>query len=207
VIGGTLVVIAAYLAVNAAYLRVLTPEAIAGSRRFAARVATEALGPAGGAIVLGGILVSTFGICAAMLLTNPRVTQAMAEGGLFFPAFARLHPTFRTPAWSIALLGAWSCVLFWIGAAGQLLDAVVFADWLFFALTGATLFVFRRRRPEAARPYRCHLYPWVPLVFLILASAMAVLTFLKADSTSRILGPGILLAGLPVYRLFRSRRA
>ena len=73
---------------------------------------------------------------------------------------------------------------------------MVFADWLFFALTGATLFVFRRRMPDARYgPYRCHFYPWVPLVFLLLASAMAVLTFVKADLTSRILGPGILLAG------------
>jgi APA family basic amino acid/polyamine antiporter len=203
VIGGTLVVIACYVLVNVAYLRVLSPGAIGSTRRFATLAAEAALGPAGSAVVALGILVGTFGICAAILLTNPRVAQAVGEDGLWLRGLGRLHTRFRTPAWAIAVLGAWSCALLLIGRAGQLLDAVVFADWLFFALTGATLFVFRRRRPQHPRPYRCHLYPWVPLVFLALASAMAVSTWVKADPTSRLLGPGILLAGLPAYAAFR----
>lgn len=107
VILGTLIVIASYVLVNAAYLRVLTPEAIGSSRTFAARAAELALGPAGGLLVTLGILVSTFGICAAILLTNPRVTQAVGEDGLFFAGFGRLHETYRTPHWSIAVLGIW----------------------------------------------------------------------------------------------------
>jgi APA family basic amino acid/polyamine antiporter len=203
IIGGTMVVIACYVLVNLAYLKVLTPEAIGSSRRFASLAAEASLGAAGGAIVTSGILVSTFGICAAILLTNPRVAQAVGEDGLFFRSFGRLHPLYRTPSWAIAVLGGWSCVLLLIGGAGQLLNAVVFADWVFFALTAATLFVFRRTRPGADRPYRCHLYPWVPLLFLVLASAMAILTFAKSDLMSRILGPGILLSGVPVYFGFR----
>jgi basic amino acid/polyamine antiporter, APA family len=206
---GTLVVIASYLLVNVAYLRVLDPAAIAADRGFAAAAATAALGPAGGAVVTLGILVSTFGICAAMLLTNPRVAQALGADGLFFRPFGALHPRFCTPHWAIAVLGAWSCALLLIGRAGQLLDSVVFVDWVFFAATGATVLIFRRRLPDAERPYRCPAYPWLPLVFTGLASAMAVLTVLKADATSRVLGPGILFAGVPAYLAFRKvgRRA
>jgi len=204
IIGGTLVVIVCYVVINFAYLRVLTPDAIAGSRTFASRAAEAALGPTGGIIVTAGILVSTFGICAAILLTNPRVAQAVGQDGLFFAAFGRLHPVFRTPHWAIAVLGAWSCALLLIGRAGELLDAVVFADWLFFALTAATLFVFRRKLPSADRPYRCHLYPWFPAAFLLLAILMAGVTFMKSDLTSRLLGPVILALGVPVYYAFRS---
>ncbi|HVS12690.1 MAG TPA: amino acid permease [Thermoanaerobaculia bacterium] len=201
---GTLVVIVAYLLVNLAYLRVLDPAAIAGDRGFASAAATAALGPVGGVVVTLGILVSTFGICAAMLLTNPRVAQALGADGLFFRRFGELHQRFRTPHWAIVVLGAWSCALLLIGGAGQLLDSVVFVDWVFFAATGATVTIFRRRLPGAERPYRCPGYPWVPLLFTALAAGMAVLTLIKADATSRLLGPGILLAGVPAYLAFRA---
>ena len=203
---GTVVVIVSYLGVNFAYLRTLTPAAIAADRTFASAAAEAALGPAGGTLVSVGILISTFGICAAILLTNPRVAQAIGEDGLFFRAFGRLHPTFRTPHLAIAVLGVWSCVLLLVGAAGQLLTSVVFADWVFFAATAAALFVLRRRRPHQERPYRCPLYPWVPALFLILAVTMAVVSFVKADWTARLLGPGLLAAGVPVYLAFRAKR-
>jgi APA family basic amino acid/polyamine antiporter len=202
IVVGTVVVIVAYLGVNVAYLRTLTPAAIASDRTFATRAAEAALGAAGGSVVAVGILISTFGICAAILLTNPRVAQAIGEDGLFFGAFARLHPVFRTPHWAIAVLALWACVLLLIGAAGQLLNSVVFADWVFFALSAATLFALRRKRPDLERPYICPFYPWVPLLFLALAAAMAVLSFIKADTTARLLGPGIVVAGIPVYYAF-----
>jgi len=203
VVGGTVIVLLAYLGVNGAYLRALEPATMAGSRTFATLAARATLGPAGGTLVALGILISTFGICAAILLTNPRVAQAIGEDGLFFAVFGRLHPAFHTPHWAIIVLGVWAAVLLLVGAAGQLLDSVVFADWVFFALTAATLFVLRRRRPTAERPYRCPLYPLVPGLFLVLAAAMAVISFVKADATSRLLGPGILAAGVPVYWAFR----
>jgi APA family basic amino acid/polyamine antiporter len=203
VLGGTLVVIACYLTVNLAYLKVLTPQAIASDRAFAVRAADLALGPLGGGLVALGILVSTFGICAAILLTNPRVAQAVGEDGLFFPVLGRLHSRFGTPAWAIGILGAWACLLLVVGGAGQLLDAVVFVDWVFFAGSALSLFVFRRTRPDAERPYRCPFYPWVPGLFLALATAMAVASFLKSDLTSRILGPGILVTGVVVFLIYR----
>jgi len=203
VLGGTFVVIGSYLAINIAYLRVLTPQAIAADRTFATRAADIALGPLGGSVAAVGILVSTFGICAAILLTNPRVGQALGEDGLFFAALGRLHRRYRTPAWAIGILGTWACLLLVVGAAGQILDAVVFVDWVFFAACALSLFVFRRTRPHAERPYRCAFYPFAPAVFLVLATAMALATFVKSDWTSRILGPGILAAGVVAFSLYR----
>lgn len=192
---GTLVVVAVYLLVNVSALRVLGPHGVAASRAFAADAAERAMGPAGRGLVTAGILVSTFGICAAIPLTNPRVVQATAADGFFLAPFARLHARFATPAWAIVVLGAWSCALLLLGTAEQLLDAVVFADWVFFALSGLALFVFRRRLPGAARPYRCALYPWVPAAFTALAITVAAGAYATADARSRLLGPGVLALG------------
>ena len=206
---GTLVVVAVYVLVNVAAMRVLGPEGLAATRTFAAEAAERALGPPGRALVTAGILVSTFGICAAIPLTNPRVVQATAADGFFFAPFARLHARYRTPAWAIALLGVWACTLLLLGTAEQLLAAVVFADWVFFALCGIALFVFRRRRPDAHRPYRCAFYPWVPLLFTALAIVVAAGAWIHADAHARRLGPGVLAAGALVYVLQtrRLRRA
>ncbi len=79
----------------------------------------------------------------------------------------------------------------------------MFVDWVFFAASAASLFVFRRTRPDAERPYRCPLYPWVPGLFLVLATTMAIASFLKSDTTSRVLGPGILVAGVVAFLAYR----
>ncbi len=204
---GTVIVVASYLTINYAFLRIMTPEAIAAQRTFAATAAQAALGPLGGSLVVLGILVSTFGICTAILLANPRVAQAIAADALFFRPFARLHSRFRTPHWGIVALGASSLVLLFVGGAGQLLDAVVFADWVFFALCGAALPRLRKLHAGTAGDgFRCPGYPFVPLLFVVLASSMAGITFIRADTLSRLLGGGLLLSGLPVYWAFSRRR-
>lgn len=204
---GTVIVVISYLTINLSFLRIMTPEAIASDRTFAAAAARAALGPFGGTLVVLGILVSTFGICAAILLANPRVAQAIAGDGLFLDAFARLHRRYRTPHWAIITLGASSLVLLFVGGAGQLLDAVVFADWVFFALTGASLPILRRRSEHVDGVFRCPGYPFVPWLFIVLATSMAIITFVRADALSRILGAGLLLSGLPVYLAFARSRA
>jgi len=207
---GTLVVIATYVLLNLGFVRLLVPQAIAESDAFASRAAEAALGPIGGSLVAAGIVVSVFGICAAMLLTNPRVAQAIGADGLFFRPFGTLHPRFRTPALAIAVLGTWSIALLFTGRIDDLLSSIVFADWLFFALTAGSLFVLRRKHPDADRPYRCPGYPAVPLVFLLLASAMVAVALATSPSwSSRILGAGLLLAGVPAFFAFRAleRRA
>jgi APA family basic amino acid/polyamine antiporter len=214
-VGGTLVVVACYLAINWSYLRVLSPEAIASSRGFASRVAEAAFGGFGSHLVAAGIVVSTFGISVGVLLANPRIAAAMADDGLFLPAFGRRHPRFGTPWVSVLVMGLWAAALVWAddlsvwisgpGARGLglLLDSVVFADWLFYALAAASLFTFRKRLPHAERPYRCPGYPWVPGFFLAGAAAVTVLTLVRSGATELLLGAGILALGLPFYAWFR----
>jgi basic amino acid/polyamine antiporter, APA family len=149
---GAGIVVVVYLSVNAAFLRIATPDAIAAEPRFATLATEAALGPIGARIVSIGILLSTFGICAAILLANPRLVQAIAADGCFFRALAPLHATRRTPAHAILALGAWSIALVWIPQTGGLTDAVVFADWVFFGLCGLAVIVLRRKQPGVSRP-------------------------------------------------------
>jgi APA family basic amino acid/polyamine antiporter len=206
---GAAIVVAVYLSVNAAFLRIATPDAIAAEPRFATLATKAALGPIGARIVSLGILLSTFGICAAILLANPRLVQAIAADGCFFRALAPLHPSRRTPARAILALGAWAIVLVWVPQTGGLTDAVVFADWVFFGLCGLAVIVLRRKLPHIARPYACPLYPWLPLAFSATALAVVVAALYNAASAGLALlaaGAGLLALGLPVYAAFQLRR-
>src|SRR5690606_5052454 len=108
-----------------------------------------------------------------VILVSPRVYQAMARDGAFLPALARLHPRYRTPAGALLFQAAWAILLTLSGTYGQLLDYVVFGDWIFFGLTAATLFVFRARDRNAASGdlvgFRTPGYPIVPLLFVLAA--------------------------------------
>jgi APA family basic amino acid/polyamine antiporter len=204
---GTGIVIAVYVSVNWAFLRVLSPSLLASERRFATAAAGAALGPTGASIVALGILLSTFGICSAMLLANPRLVQAISADGCFFNGLARLHPEWRTPARAIALLGAWAIALLWLGEAESLVDSVVFADWVFFGLCGLAVLVLRRKRPGVARPYLCPLYPWVPLAFTLCAGVAVWAALSKAVESGALLrGLGLLALGVPVWTVFEYRR-
>jgi APA family basic amino acid/polyamine antiporter len=198
---GTLIVIAVYVLVNAAYLRVLEPAAIAGEKLFASRAAELALGPRGALLVRVGILLSTFGFCAAALLANPRVTQAMSADGAFLRPFAALHPRYRTPHVAILATGAWSLALLWAADPGELLNSIVFADALFFALCGAAVPILRRRMPDAPRAYRCPLHPWVPLAFAAVEIVVLAASIAGAGARSNLLGAGVLAAGALAYAL------
>src|ERR1043166_6175517 len=142
---GVVGVVVVYLLANVAYLRVLGAAGLAHSSAPAAGVMARVLGPAGQRLISAGIAVSTFGFLNLVILVTPRVFQAMAADGVFFQPLARLHPRYRTPAGAIAFMGAWSIVLALSGTYAQLLDYVVFGDWIFFGLTVASLFIYRRR--------------------------------------------------------------
>ncbi len=133
------------------------------------------LGPAGRTFIAVGIALSTFGFLNLAICANARVYQAMARDGLFFDAFARLNPRFRTPVLALVAQGAWAAVLVLSDTYGELLDYVVFGDWIFFGLTAATLFYFRRQdalagtaRPEFVTP------AWKLSVMLFCAAAAYV---------------------------------
>jgi APA family basic amino acid/polyamine antiporter len=202
---GVLVVVAVYLGANVAYLRALGLVGLATSAAPAADTMGAVVGPVGRTLIAAGITASTFGFLDLVILVSPRVYQAMARDGLFFAAFARLHPRWRTPVAAIAVQGAWGVALVLTGSYGQLLDYVVFADWIFFGLTALTLVTFRRRDAGAVGDgFRAPLYPWSVAGF-VLAAVYVVAGSVASNPGNALRGALILAAGVPVYLFWRRR--
>ncbi len=210
-IGGTIAVVAIYVLVNIVYLRALGLDGLASTTTPAADAAQRMFGALGDRFVTAAIAISTFGFLDLAILAPTRVYYAMARDGLFVPALARLHPAYGTPAAAIAVQTTWSCILALSGSYGQLLNYVVFADWIFFGLTVATLFVFRRTFPAVERSggsFQAPGYPFLPALFVIVAAAV-VLSVVSADPASASRGALLLAAGIPVFYWFnrtQSRR-
>src|SRR5438067_13159642 len=141
---GVVGVIAVYLSVNFVCLHALGPLGLAQTRTPASAVMRLALGETGARIIAIGIAISTIGFLSQSMLTAPRVYFAMAEDGLFFSGLAKLNRA-RVPALAIALQGAFAIVITLSGRYEQILYYVFSVDVFFFALTGATIFVFRHR--------------------------------------------------------------
>jgi APA family basic amino acid/polyamine antiporter len=148
-------------------------------------------------------MLSILGIVNVILLATPRVFFAMARDGLFFRFAGSVHPRFGTPHLSIVLMALWSLALlaFSGGDVGQLLSGVVFADWIFFALAGATIFFYRRDQPDAERPYRTWGYPIVPALFVLVA-LLGVWSAIYSAPRASMQGGFLLLAGVPAYVIF-----
>ena len=148
------------------------------------------------------VLISTFGCISSTILYAARIYLPMAQDGLFLPSLAKIHPRYKTPAACILAQGVWSVLLTFSGSYEQLYTYVVFAVVLFHALTGAAVFVLRRTRPEAERPYRTWGYPVVPVVFVVSCAALVVNTLLEKPTES-LIGLGILALGVPAYLYWR----
>jgi APA family basic amino acid/polyamine antiporter len=148
------------------------------------------------------ILISTFGCVNGMLLAGARVYYAMSRDGLFFKSVGQLSVRSKTPVNSLWVQWAWTCLLCISGSYGQLLDYVIFAVLVFYILTIIGLFVLRRTRPEAVRPYRAFGYPVLPGLYIVMATWIClVLLRYKPQYT----WPGLILVllGVPVYLLWR----
>ncbi len=131
----------------------------------------------------------------------------MAADGLFLPALARLHPRFQTPALAIVLQAAWGIVLVLTGTFAELVDSVVFGDWIFFTLTVGAIFLFRRRYPAAARElgsFRTPGYPVVPALF-VLSGLLVIGSAVRSNPRRTAIGAGLLATGVPVYFYFARR--
>ena len=206
-VGGMLVVALLYVFVNLAYFYVLTPEQVA-SVSATSSVATEVLrrylGPAAVSLTAVALMVSSFGSLHSSVLANSRVPFAMARDGLFFRGLAHLSPRTKVPTHAILLQAAWASALAVSGSYDALTDSVIFASWLFYGLSTASLFVFRRTMPDAPRPYRALGYPLVPIVFVVVTAALLVNTFIAAPREA-MRGVAVLLAGLPLYWYFARR--
>ncbi len=204
IVVGTAAVIAIYLFANVGYLAALGPEAVARSDRVAAEAVDTLLGPAAGRLVAAAVLVSVVGAANGITLTAPRVYYAMARDGLFFRRLADVHPRFGTPAFAVIASSVWAAVLAAWGTFEQLFTYVVFVGWIFYALGAASLFVYRRRRPDAPRPFRVPGYPWTPVLFILAASAI-VLNTIAAQRTRALFGLVVVLLGWPAYSWWKRR--
>jgi APA family basic amino acid/polyamine antiporter len=208
---GVLVVVAVYLLANVAYIRALGIDGLAASTAPAADAMRETWGPAGGTLIAAGIAISTFGFLNLVILVSPRVYQAMAADGLFFPQMARLHPRYRTPTAAIIFQAIWAIGLTLTGKYGDLVDYVVFGDWIFFGGTVATLYVFRSRdRAQGIEPaprgrFRALGYPVTPALF-ILAAAYVVLSSIRSNPANALKGAVLIALGVPVFLFWKSRR-
>jgi len=213
---GTVSVTVLYLAANVVYLAVLplhgdaTATAVfargiqfAASDRVATAVMEVMLGSAGAAVMALGIMISTFGCENGLILAGARVYYAMARDGLFFSSAGLLN-TRGVPAAALLFQGLWASLLTLSGTYADLLDYVIFAALLFYALTVGGLFVLRRTQPTAPRPYRAVGYPWVPGVYVGLATLIMIdLLMVKPYYT----WPGLIIvvSGVPVFRWWRAR--
>jgi APA family basic amino acid/polyamine antiporter len=200
---GVLCVIAVYVSANFAYVHVLSAPVLAATKTPAADVAARLLGEPGARGISFLIVVSTFGFLNLSLLSAPRVYYAMAADGLFFRSLARLSPRFRAPTAAILLQGALAALFALTSTYDRLLSYAVFADWVFFALSGAALLVFRRKLPDAPRPVPVPGYPWVPILFS-LAGAGIVFNIFFTDTHNALMGSAIIALGVPVFLLWRA---
>ncbi len=199
-VAGTLTVTVLYVALNAAYLRVLPLATVAQSTRVAADFADAAVGGHGAQIMSALVILSTLGGMNGVILAGPRVYLAMANDGVLFKWIGAVHPTFRTPHRAIVLQAAWSCVLVASGSYRALFTRVVYTEWIFFGMLAAALFLLRRRA-DYAPPYRVWGYPVLPAVFVI-STAAIVLNQIVAQPTESISGILFVLLGLPVYYIW-----
>jgi basic amino acid/polyamine antiporter, APA family len=207
-VAGVIIVVAVYLLANVAYLTTLGVSGLARSSAPAADAVSAVLGARGRSIIAAGIAVSTFGFLNLVILVSPRVYQAMASDGLFFPSLARLHPRYRTPAAAIVFQAAWAIVLTLTGRYGDLLDYVVFGDWIFFAAVASTVFVFRARertgRESSSLRFRMPGFPVLPVAF-ILAAIYVVLGSVASNPANAVKGTVLMLLGIPVFRYWQRR--
>jgi APA family basic amino acid/polyamine antiporter len=202
-------VVLVYLLANITYLRLLGVAGLAASSAPAAEALRTRLGQTGATLISAGIAASTFGFLNLVIMVSPRVYQTMAADGLFFPAFARLHPRYRTPTTAIVVQGLWAMALLVTGRYGALLDYVVFCDWIFFGLAVVSLFVLRRqdRRAGLVDPpgaFRVLGWPITPALFVV-AAAYVVMGSITSNPRNALLGVAILLLGIPVFLFWRSR--
>jgi len=201
---GVLGVVVLYTAVAFTCVAVLGPAGLAETRAPATAVMRLALGDTGATLIALGIAISALGFLSQGMLTTPRVYFAMAEDRLFFPQFARVNARTHVPVFAILLQGAASVAIALTGTYGQILSYVVSVDFIFFALTGAALLVFRRRDRERAS-FEVPGHPWTTW-FFITACAVTVAGTTWNNAANSAVGFLILLAGVPACLYWLRKR-
>jgi APA family basic amino acid/polyamine antiporter len=202
---GVVGVVLLYCAVAFVSVSVLGPAGLAGSKTPASDVMRLAVGERGAALIAAGIAISTLGFLSQSMLTTPRVYFAMAEDKLFFPIFARIGARSRVPVYAIALQGVAAIVIALSGSYGQILNYVVSVDFIWFGLTGAALFVFRRRDTGEEGMFRAPGHPFTT-IFFVAACWIVVAATVWTHAANSLIGFAILAAGIPFCLYWMKRR-
>jgi APA family basic amino acid/polyamine antiporter len=195
-----------YVLANLAYMRLLPVEQVAVSKTVAAD-ALNTVGSWGGPLMAFLIALSTFGTVGIYCMTAPRMYYAMAKDGIFFKKLAEIHPRWRTPVYAILIQSSWALILllFW-GTFENLIEYVTFMDYLGLLMVATTIFVFRKKRPDAPRSYRTTGYPFTPAVFIAICAWFIVFTVWQTPVRA---GAGILvaLAGWGAYHFYFKKKS
>ena len=205
-IAGVATVGVLYVLVNAGVQYILPASAIAASPRPASDAVALVMGHMGASIVSAGMAISMLATLNGTIMSGARVPFAVARDGYFFSALAEVHPRFHTPSVAILLQAVLSIILLLLGGNfRQLFSLAIFAEWLFYMIAGSTVFVFRWRDPDVVRPYRMIGYPFVPALFIAAAAVLLYYTF-REDWPNSFYGLLVILAGVPVFAWFRSKK-
>jgi len=208
IVGSVLLVILLYVAIHFAYFYILDPTAIASvskdssvamvvvSKFFGGDIASLATGVAV-AIFTVGLMLSSLGTLHTSILSASRIPYAMAKDGMMLKTFEKVSIN-AVPVNGVLFQGIWASILALSGSFDTLTDYVIFGSWIFYALITSSIFMFRRKYPDAVRPYRAWGYPVVPVVFLLVTGWLLINTMITAPTQSFI-GLGLILLGLPVY--------
>jgi basic amino acid/polyamine antiporter, APA family len=205
-IAGVGIVAVLYMLNNAAVQYVLPASSIASSQRPSSEATAIAVGIWGAAIVSLGMALSMLVTLNGTIMSGARIPYAMARDGYFFRAMADVHPRFHTPSVALIVQLALSVVLLlFAGSFRQLFSLTIFAEWLFYMIAASTVFVLRRKEPDAPRPYRTWGYPVVPALFVIVAGLLLFFTF-KENLRNSIWGCTVIVSGIPIFAYFAKKK-
>ena len=205
-IAGVAIIGALYMLLNASVQYVMPAAAMASSPRPASDAMLMSVGPWGAAIVSAGMAFSMLVTLNGTIMSGARVPFAMSRDGYFFKAMAEVHPRFHTPSVSIIVQAALAILLLlFAGTFRQLFSLAIFAEWLFYMFATTTIFVFRKRNPDANRPYRAWGYPVVPAIFVLASAVLLYYTFTD-NLRNSAWGTFVILAGIPIYLYFARKK-
>jgi len=201
---GFAIFLAAFLPLNAVWAE-REVSLLGRTLPVASKAAGTFLGEYGGKLVAVAFVISAFGALNGSILSNARAPYAMARDGLFFSGVGHLSALSRVPVRAVIIQAIWSSVLAVSRTFDQLTDCLLFASWIFYGLVTSSVFVLRRKMPDAPRPYKTVGYPLVPLVFVLVSSWLVVNTFIEKRVES-VTGIILILMGLPLYAWFRRKQ-
>jgi APA family basic amino acid/polyamine antiporter len=202
---GVILVTLLYLLANIVYSMALPIDRMKGVVAIGFTASKELFGPNSAVAFSVFAAAAVFGCLSANILYCPRVAFAMARDGLFFRGMAYVHPRFKVPTKAILAQAFWSSLLCFVGGYQSLIEYVSAALILFFAATGVSLFILRRKRPDIIRPYRAWGYPLLPAMYILLNLGIFAAVIFSRPVQS-LAGLGLILTGLPAYFFWRKKK-